>query len=426
MDATEALEGSVTAPIFHEGRSDEGDVKLRSQYLTYRTGEGIVAGVQLNVMFTLDRPAGLVWRYVRDSTLWQSGYGYYYTGVMGDLYSREDLGLGTETFDILVRKPGEPEVKGGPYVLLRAIPEYLIVQFQPVPEDGSNGGISPGFHVTMLSEHDGKTTVTVNMEHCSLTKDRTAEEALADWKALMAKADGLDFWRDHFVPALKELVYSDQEPSHAEATPGDEGTPTAPAFHEGRSYSEDDVRLRSRFFTFRGSDGIVAGKELNVMFTVDRPASEVWPFFRDPTLWQSGYGYHYTGVLGDLYSREDLGLGTETFDILVRKPGEPEFRAGPYVLVRAIPEYLIVQFQPVPDDGSNGGISPGFHVMMLNEHGGKTTITINMEHATRTAELSAQEAVAERKALAAQADGLDFWREHFIPDLKRLVYGAGK
>jgi hypothetical protein len=85
-----------------------------------------------------------------------------------------------------------------------------------------------------------------------------------------------------------------------------------------------------------------------------------------------------------------------------------------------------VQFQPVPDDGSNGGISPGFHVMMLNEHDGKTTITINMEHATRAAELSAEEAVAERKALAAQADGLDFWCEHFIPDLKRLVYGAGK
>jgi hypothetical protein len=426
MGAAASLEGTVTAPIFHEGRADsQGDVKLRSQYMTYRTSEGVVAGVQLNVMFTLDRPAEVVWRYVRDSTLWQSGYGYHYTGVMGDLYSREDLGLGTETFDIVVRKPGEPEAAFGPYILLHAIPEYLIVQFQPVPEDGSNGGISPGFHVTMLSEHDGRTTVTVNMEHLSRTTDRTPEEALADWRAVMAKADGLDFWRDHFIPTLKELVYSDPEPG-AQAAADDEGTPTAPAFHDGRSYNDGDVHLRSRFFTFRGNDGLVAGKELNVMFTLDRPASEVWPYFRDPTLWQSGYGYNYTGVLGDLYSREDLGLGTETFDILVRKPGEPEFKGGPYILLRAIPEYLIVQFQPVPEDGANGGISPGFHVMMLNEHDGKTTVTINMEHATRTTGLSAEEAVAERRALAAQADGLDFWRDHFIPDLKRLVSSAGE
>jgi len=81
--------------------------------------------------------------------------------------------------------------------------------FQPVPEDGSNGGISPGFHVTMLNEHDGKTVVTVNMEHATRTTDKTEEEALGEWRAASEAADAIGFWRDHFIPDLKRLVYGD-------------------------------------------------------------------------------------------------------------------------------------------------------------------------------------------------------------------------
>jgi hypothetical protein len=421
MEGTSTSPGTVTAPTFYEGAThNEGDVHLNGRAFTFDTSEGLVAGMELNVMVTLARPANVVWRYVRDSTLWQKGYGYYYTGVLGDLYSREDLGLGTEIYHILVRKPGEPELKAGPYVLLRVIPEHLHVTLQPVPEDGSNGGISPGFHVTMLSEHDGRTTLTVNMEHASRTTDKSVDEAVAEWQAIVTEA--LGFWRDHFIPSLQDLVYSDSD-AGAE-TPTGPGTVTAPIFHDGPSHNQDDVHLNARTFTYETSGGLVTGIQLNVMVTLDRPANEVWRYVRDSTLWQSGYGYYYTGVLGDLYSREDLGLGTETFDIMVRKPGEPELKGGPYILLRAIPEYLHVQFQPVPEDGSNGGISPGFHVTMLNEHDGKTTLTVNMEHASRTTTAAVDEALAER--LAEVTDGLGFWRDHFIPTLTDLVYnGSG-
>jgi hypothetical protein len=136
---------------------------------------------------------------------------------MGDLYSREDLGLGTETFRIKVKNnpammaqlglPTDGEFETGDYVVLRVIPEHLIVQFQPVPEDGSNGGVSPGFHVTMLNEHDGKTVVTTNMEHAARVPGKTEEEALAECRATIG--DPLGFWRDHFIPALRSLVYED-------------------------------------------------------------------------------------------------------------------------------------------------------------------------------------------------------------------------
>jgi hypothetical protein len=40
----------------------------------------------------------------------------------------------------------------------------------------------------------------------------------------------------------------------------------------------------------------------------------------------------------------------------------------------------------VPTDGSNGGISPGLHVITLNEHEGTTVVTFYTEHASRTTE----------------------------------------
>ena len=60
--------------------------------------------------------------------------------------------------------------------------------------------------VTMLNEHDGKTVVTVNMEHATRVTDKTEEEALTEYQA---QPSPIGFWRDHFIPTLKDLV--DQE-----------------------------------------------------------------------------------------------------------------------------------------------------------------------------------------------------------------------
>jgi hypothetical protein len=197
--------GTVDAPTFHEGPSvDDGDVHLRQRLFTYETADGLVAGQDISVSFTLDRGAGDVWPFVRDFNLWQNAYGYFYSGNLGQLYGDETLQLGTGTFRITVRLPGDPEWTTGDYVVLRVIPEHLIVLYQPVPNDGSTGGVSPGFHVVRLDELGGKTNVSLTMEHAMRTTEKTEEEVLAFW--LESAVEVNRFWHDIFIPTLRELV----------------------------------------------------------------------------------------------------------------------------------------------------------------------------------------------------------------------------
>jgi hypothetical protein len=216
------------------------------------------------------------------------------------------------------------------------------------------------------------------------------------------------------------------------------GTVRFPRFEQGHTDVCDDVKLHQRFFSFDSDSGTVVGSDLSVMFTLDRPASQVWPYFRDFNLWQndaqtasgeSAEARYYSAVLGDLYSREDLTLGAETFRVSV-KPNDP----GPHQqrLLRVIPERVIVLYQPIPDEGvvyydgphaqmGVGGVSPGFHTMLLNEHEGKTTVSIVMQHASRLQGESKEEALAYWREVSFPA--IKMWRDNFIPKLKRLVYG---
>ena len=213
--------GTVRVPRYYDGPEDvHGDVILKQRYFTYRTDMGIVAGCDMNVMFTLDRPARVVWPYVKDFNLWQNSYGHYYSGVLGDLYSNADLTIGSETFRISDR-PNDP----GPhqYVVLRVIPERLVVVFQPVPDEDPPltelpglRGVSPGFHVVMLSEQSRKTAVSILMEHASLmkqaltTEQLSDEEAIRPWRQANMAPEWLSKWRDNFIPKLTKLVYEDQ------------------------------------------------------------------------------------------------------------------------------------------------------------------------------------------------------------------------
>jgi hypothetical protein len=194
-------------------------------------------------------------------------------------------------------------------------------------------------------------------------------------------------------------------------------------FHEGPVFSEGDVDIRLRYFTYETKEGLVAGCDMNVMFTIDRPAKDVWPVLQDSNLWQNADGYYYSGAKGDLYSSEELDLGAETFHITVKQDGEPDLVAGPYRVLRVVPERLIVDFEPIPEDGRTGGVSPGFHVFMLNEHDGSTIVTILMQHASRTTGLSEEEALAFWTE--ASPEGLPRWRDGFIPTLRRLVAERG-
>jgi hypothetical protein len=59
--------------------------------------------------------------------------------------------------------------------------------------------------VFTLSEKDGKTTVTILMNHATRTKDKTVEEALVPWRKQAPESQR--FWQDIFIPNLRKLAY---------------------------------------------------------------------------------------------------------------------------------------------------------------------------------------------------------------------------
>lgn len=144
----------------------------------------MVIGVTINVVFTIDRPAKIVWPYFGDFNPWMNPGGYYVSGVVGNLYSKGDRFLGRELYRFSIRSGDEPPKENEcDYEVLRIIPEHLLVVHQLLPEDGSSGGVCPGFHTHMFNERDGKTTVTNLMEHSMGTPNEAeAEKALVAWR----------------------------------------------------------------------------------------------------------------------------------------------------------------------------------------------------------------------------------------------------
>jgi hypothetical protein len=201
------------------------------------------------------------------------------------------------------------------------------------------------------------------------------------------------------------------------------GTAEVRVYHDTHFESEDDVFLARRNFTARTEAGLVAGTELNVMFTIDRSASELWPYAKDWNLWQNGDNYYYSGVLGDLEGQ------TFSLSLQPNDPDRPHF----YKVEKVIPEYLIVISQPVLTDEEvkvyglpgYGGYSAGYHAFMMNGFGEQTTVTVTMEHGSVMArpgeEMSEDEALAPLRT-DTSLQGLHRWRDGFIPALKRLAY----
>jgi uncharacterized protein YndB with AHSA1/START domain len=201
-----------------------------------------------------------------------------------------------------------------------------------------------------------------------------------------------------------------QESLMTEATPestSGEGTVVAPRFYEGLVNIDRDVRQHRRYFTYQTAEGLVAGYAVSVMFTIGRPAKDIWPHFKDFNRWQHSH-HHYSGVVGNLEGKT-YRIGSHPGD-----PGQYD-----YHVIRVIPEHLIVVSEPVPADGSTGGVSRGFHVFMLNEHEGKTIVSILMEHSFRTQDKSAEDALGYWRGMAPELQTK--WRENFIPALKKLV-----
>jgi hypothetical protein len=189
--------------------------------------------------------------------------------------------------------------------------------------------------------------------------------------------------------------------------------------HQGPTRVEGDLHLNRQFFTYEIDAGLVAGSLLSVMFTIERPARDVWPYFKDFNLWQSQLSHFYSGVLGDLE-------GEEFFLTLDKSK-----RGWRYEVLRVIPEHLLVFSQPFPEPGEDisvpghGVVSPGFHVFMLNEHDGKTIVTILMQHASLMADPSEAKDMTVEEALAPWSglgtEGVRKWAEDFVPKLRELI-----
>lgn len=197
----EEIVGTPAAPRYYQGPSAiRGDYHVRIRYFTYETDEGLVVGRNTNHTFTIERAARDVWPYIKDFNLWQNGYGYYYTGVVGDLEGKEFYIAKKDT--PLANKVNE--TMGLSYTVLKVVPEHIIVIRQGIPEDGSTGGISPGFHVITLNEQSDRTLVTIYTEHARRTQGKNVVEALASFQA--GGEETLRKFRDSFIPMLKQLV----------------------------------------------------------------------------------------------------------------------------------------------------------------------------------------------------------------------------
>ena len=195
------VEATVQDRTYYEGPCEIYDgERHHARYFSYPTNAGLVVGDCYSVAFTVDRPAKEVWRYLRDLNLWQSEHQNYFSGVLGDLEGK--------TFR-MSDKPNDP----GPhyYEMLKVIPEYLMIINQPIPSDGTTAGwpgrpgVSPGFHVFLLQEYEGKSTATVHMEHSALADTQDVQEALKPWRDIVEN-NAIPKWRK-FIPTLRRLVY---------------------------------------------------------------------------------------------------------------------------------------------------------------------------------------------------------------------------
>lgn len=193
-----------------------------------------------------------------------------------------------------------------------------------------------------------------------------------------------------------------------------EGTHDRPIHHDGLQSDEGGVHQRRRYFSYEAVDGLVTGTATSITFDIDRPAAAVWTALKDFNAWQNSYHHHYSGVVGDMEGQVVRStLGGDLHD--------PRGAYGEYRIDRVIPEYLIVLSQIVPADKRVGGMG-GYSVFMLSEFDDITTVSIMIQHDRLTPDLSLDAALDYWRAFAPEL--LMKWRDHFVPNLRRLAMNA--
>lgn len=201
------------------------------------------------------------------------------------------------------------------------------------------------------------------------------------------------------------------------------GTVVDPNWYDGKDYNEEGFSIHFRNFTYMTKSGPVVGIVASIMFTLDVPSAVAWKYMKDFTTFEGEFGIRYTGVWGEMDTSEERELGQNT---LQYQGSKGEWSSVPSQVVRVIPQHLLTLYETIPADGSSGGVSPGFHTVMLNDHNGKTVVTAIMDHAERLPNLTEQEAFDRSMWGPGKYDqdaSMKRWRDQFVPTLRKLVAG---
>ena len=63
------------------------------------------------------------------------------------------------------------------------------------------------------------------------------------------------------------------------------------------SATDNDDKMFHKWLIDRDGDTITADVSIKYEFVIDRPAADVWPYFKNLNLWQTDL--HYSGIPGD-------------------------------------------------------------------------------------------------------------------------------
>lgn len=152
---------------------------------------------------------------------------------------------------------------------------------------------------------------------------------------------------------------------------------------------------------------------VDVHLKFSHPVKEVWRVMRDFNLWHNRYGYQWSGVIAEQENN---------IVYLNNKAGTSYGEKIPYIVRRVVPERLIYQEslpQPFPD---GKGFWTGHNVLSFWEEGGKTNVTVYMEHTFFSQQLSIEE-LRKFTADLMFGHGVTFWKDFFIADLEALLQG---
>lgn len=197
-----AVDGNLLTPKnLGTIKLSKGADKMQADFFSFEENGLVTAGYNVGIKFVINAPVKRVWPYFKDFNSWFNGHGYYLKAEPGDG----------------VAVPGDMEGQmmqlgssakgpwGLAYTIDTVIPNHLIVLTE-IPRK-REGHISFGHHVFMLTSYDGKTLVTVFMQHATRSASMTVKEMLvAPRKFVSSLAEKENFWTESLIPKLRSLV----------------------------------------------------------------------------------------------------------------------------------------------------------------------------------------------------------------------------